>query len=204
MERELVGFLVVAGMLIVTPGADTMFVLGRALREGRNDALKGSCGVATGLALWAVASLLGLAALVTASQAAYTMLRLAGAGYLVWLGVTQVWRAGRHSLSGGPSDRAAGGRPFVAGLTTNLLNPKVGVFYLSILPQLAPHGSSVALVTVGGALFHVTLSWCWLSGLAVVSSRAGDRLRPVVRRRLEAIGGVCLVAFGVRVATARS
>lgn len=201
MGPELVGFLVVAGLLVVTPGADTMFVLSRALRCGRGDALRGSCGVVAGLGVWAAASLVGLAALITASEMAYTVLRFAGAAYLLWLGATQAWRAWRPPSSGS-QESVVVGRPFLTGLTTNLLNPKIGVFYLSVLPQLAPEGSTTGSAVLGGAVFHVTLSWCWLSGLAVVGSRARDRLRPLVRRRLEAISGGFLVAFGLRVATA--
>jgi threonine/homoserine/homoserine lactone efflux protein len=202
MASELIGFLVVAGLLVVTPGADTMLVLGRAFRRGRRDALRAGCGVVAGLVVWATSSAAGLAALVTASRTGYDVLRLAGAGYLIWLGATYLRRALRQDM---PElhERGASSRPFLAGFTTNLLNPKVGVFYLSVLPQLTPDGSALAPLTIGGATAHIAMSWCWLSVLAMVGGRVGDRLSPAFRRALEATSGGLLVAFGTRVAVTR-
>ena len=192
MTSDLLAFAALAAVLVLTPGPDSMLVLGRAVREGRSSALGAAGGVVAGLTAWAAASAVGLAAFVTSSGRVYDGLRYVGAAYLVWIGV-------QHLRSPAPAGDA-GGRSFRAGLATNLLNPKIAVFYVSVLPQFGDDGREIAAL----AAVHVVLSLVWLACLAVAGSRAASGLRPAVQRRLEAIGGGVLVALGVRLAVTRS
>ena len=188
----MVAFAALAIVLVLTPGPDSMLVLGRAVREGRSSALAAGLGVVAGLTAWAAAAAVGVAAFVTSSGAAYDALRSVGAAYLVWIGV-------QHLRSSGAA-HDAGGRSFRAGVATNLLNPKIAVFYVSVLPQFGDDGAEIAAL----AAIHVALSLLWLSCLAVAGSRAASGLRPVVQRRLEVLGGGVLVVLGVRLAVSRS
>ena len=163
-------------------------------------------GVSTGIALWALAAAAGLAAVVAASAEAFTALKLAGAAYLMYLGVRALLAAGRPSRR---SPRAAARplRPEVAfrqGFVNNLLNPKIAVFFTSLLPQFVGHGSSPLVgFLVLGALF-TTLGLVWVTLYAVVAARARTSLgRPKVRAALERLSGFVLIALGVRVALER-
>jgi threonine/homoserine/homoserine lactone efflux protein len=202
MRADVLGFTVLAAVLVVTPGPDSMLVLGRAVRHGRRNALGAGAGVVVGLLAWAVASSAGIAAFVVSSGAAYDALRLVGAAYLVWVGVQHV-RSSRRAGASASEVHRAGGTSFRAGLVTNLLNPKIALFYVSVLPQFAPTGSSRTWAIIGLAAVHIVLSLLWLAGLAVAGSRAAAGLRPAVQRWLEAVGGCVLVALGVRLAFVR-
>ena len=195
MTSDLLGFAAVAAVLVVTPGPDSLLVLGRAVRHGRRSALGAGMGVVVGLTAWALASSAGLAAFVVSSEAAYDGLRVVGSAYLVLVGVQHL----RSSRRGDVADAAAswrGATSFRAGLVTNLLNPKIALFYVSVLPQFA----SSAWVIVVLAAVHIALSLVWLVGVAVAGSRAAHGLRPAIQRRLEAVGGCVLVGLGVRLA----
>ena len=193
MTSDLLAFTALAVVLVITPGPDSMLVLGRAVREGRASALGAAGGVVTGLTAWAAASAVGVAAFVTSSGAVYDALRYVGAAYLVWIGVQHLRSTGSASDGGGRSS-------FATGLATNLLNPKIAVFYVSVLPQFGDNGGEIAAL----AAVHVVLSLVWLAGVAVAGSRAASGLRPAVQRRLEVLGGGVLVALGVRLAVSRS
>ena len=128
--------------LTLTPGLDTALVLRAALTRGRRDAAPTAAGIVTGLFVWGAAAAVGISALLTASQVAYDVLRFAGAAYLVWFGLRLLVRAVRATPGAEPSG-VADSSPWRAarqGLTTNLLNPKVGVFYVALLPQFLPAG----------------------------------------------------------------
>lgn len=211
MLPAVVAFTAVAALLTIAPGADVALVLRTALTGGRAVAVAAAAGIATGCACWGLASALGVTALLAASRLGYDGLRLAGAGYLCWLG----WQALRGHRGHRPDDgtdpgaadrsaRATGGsrrRAFRAGLVTNLLNPKVGVFYVSVLPNFVPPGRPVLPVTLLLVAVHVVLGLAWLSMLAAAVDRArGVLARRRVRRRLEQATGVVLVGFGIGVA----
>ena len=202
-------FLVVALLGVLTPGLDTMLVLRTALLGGRRAGLMAVLGITLGCTIWGTASVLGLTALLTASTVAYTVVRILGAGYLLWLGATALWRTlprarGRVAPpddvepSTTPSTRWAALR---AGLLTNLLNPKVGVFYISLLPQFLPAGGP----SLGwGALLvgiHLTVGLLWMPSLVWMAGRARRLFaREPVRRWMERVTATVLIGLGVKLA----
>jgi threonine/homoserine/homoserine lactone efflux protein len=194
-------FLGVSALLIVTPGQDTALTIRNTLTGGRRGGLRTACGVSSGQAIWALAAAAGLAALLRASEPAFVATRLAGAAYLVYLGTQALWSA----IRGGSAPRLEAplrpGVPYRQGLLSNLGNPKMAVFFTSLLPQFGD--TFGALLGLGLVFSAMTLAW--LSAYAFAVARAGDLLRrPPVRRVLDAVTGAVLVAFGLRLATERS
>ncbi|TFV65651.1 UNVERIFIED_ORG: LysE family translocator [Bacillus sp. AZ43] len=208
LGAAVLSFAAVATALTITPGLDTALVLRAALVRSRREAAATAAGIVAGLFVWGAAAAVGISALVTASQVGYDVLRWAGAAYLVWFGVRLLVRAVR---SGGPVEPAvevgAGSawRAARVGLATNLLNPKVGVFYVALLPQFLPAGSDPLLVGLLLAAVHAALSTLWFAGLIALASALSRWLRrPVVTRAIDGVTGAALVGFGVRLAiTAR-
>jgi threonine/homoserine/homoserine lactone efflux protein len=196
-------FAVVALLLTLTPGLDTALVLRAALTRSRRDAAATAAGIVAGLFVWGAAAAVGVSALLTASQTAYDVLRFAGAAYLVWFGIRLVVRAVRGTLAAEP-DGPPGSSPWRAarqGLATNLLNPKVGVFYVALLPQFLPSGSSPLLVGLLLAGVHALISVAWFAVLIGLASALGRRLRrPATVRAIDGITGTTLIGFGVKLA----
>ena len=197
-------FALVAALLTVTPGVDTLLVLRITAAADRRAGLVAGAGILTGLMAWACAAGLGVAALLAASSTAYTVLKIAGACYLAGLGGWLLWRARR-----GPSD-APGATPATAlslrrsysqGLITNLLNPKIGVFYVTLLPQFVVPGQPVLLICLGLALVHVALGVLWFLAVTWLAARLGAALRrSSLRRGLDAVTGTIFVGFAARLA----
>ena len=199
---HLVPFVIVAVLLTLTPGSDTMVVISHAARYDRHAAQQAVWGVIAGLAVWATAAIAGVSALLAASETAYDVLRFAGAIYLGWLGLQSLWSARREAPE--DEDEPADRRPrgFRAGFTSNLLNPKVGVFYLSFLPQFIPPGADTVLWGIGLASVHILTGLVWLTVVARAAGAAKDRFGPRFRRVTSAVGGVALLGFGARLALA--
>jgi threonine/homoserine/homoserine lactone efflux protein len=154
--------------------------------------------VAFGQALWTLAASAGIAALVSASQPVFVAVRIAGAAYLAWLGLQALVaavRGRRHEDR--PRGSAAG---FRQGLLSNLANPKMAVFFTSLLPQF---GTGFGELFALGLLF-AAMTLAWLSGAALAVGRTRSLLvRGRVRRALDAVTGIALVAFGARLAVER-
>jgi threonine/homoserine/homoserine lactone efflux protein len=204
--NELLAFLVVAAVVIVTPGQDTALTIRNALLGGRRAGAATALGVSVGQAVWTLATSAGLAALLVASEPAFVALKVVGAAYLIFLGAQALATAlrpsaGKHART--PRSRGlASTRAFRQGVVSNLGNPKMAVFFSSLLPQFAPGGgaSFLGLAALGLAFCAMTL--VWLAAYALVIARAGDLLRrPRIRRLVDGITGTVLVAFGVRLAT---
>lgn len=201
-------FLGIAAIVIVTPGPDMALVTKNAALYGRRAALGTSLGVNAGLSVWTVASALGVASLVRASATAFTVLKLVGAAYLVWLGI-QALRGARHRLAASDSARAKRQAldarvGFRQGLLSNLANPKIAVFFTSLLPQFIGRGQAmlVPFLLLGGAFVLMTLAW--LCAYALVAARASALLRrPRVAAALDRLTGVVLIGLGLRLATER-
>ena len=194
----MLAFLAVAVVVIVTPGPDTALTIRNTLAGGRRAGFRTAVGVVCGQATWAVAASLGIAALLVASEPVFVALKLAGAAYLVVLGLRSLLAAWRGRAPG-HAKPAAGGEPLRQGLISNLANPKMAVFFTSLLPQFAD--SLAGLLALGLVFCALTLGW--LSAYAVAVARAGDVLRRGrVRRWLDAVFGVALDAVGVRLAGA--
>jgi threonine/homoserine/homoserine lactone efflux protein len=175
------------------------------VRGGRPRGIATACGVLCGLTVWVTGAALGLAALLRASQVGYDVLRIAGAVYLVWLGVQSLLlrrdRAAVTTATDEPARRGLLGTGFTAGLLTDLLNPKVGVFFVTFLPGFVPHGASVAWSSLlFGAIFIVeTALYCALL-LALAGRVTAWVNHPRTRRRLDAATGTVLIGFGIRLA----
>jgi threonine/homoserine/homoserine lactone efflux protein len=198
----LAGFLAVSILVIVTPGQDTALTIRNTLAGGRRIGILTAAGVASGQAVWALATSAGLAALLVASEPVFVALRLLGAAYLVLLGIQAL--RGAFARRTGATDHASRGvaprHALRQGLLSNLGNPKMAVFFTSLLPQF---GSSFASLFLLGLLFCI-LTLAWLSLYAAAVARAGTLLRrPRVRRALEAATGIALVALGLRLASQR-
>jgi threonine/homoserine/homoserine lactone efflux protein len=198
----LLGLLAVSVGMTLVPGIDTAMVLRVTLRGGRGDGLKAAAGCATGLFVHASAVAVGLAALVAASATAYHALKLAGAVFLVGIGLATLFGTVRPQR---PPRLDLTRRPFVTGLLTNLGNPKALLFFLSVLPQFLPASTAAALPTaLAVALVPAGCSLAGLSLWAVLSGRLRDVLQtPRARRIQERIMGSVLVALGLRVAAER-
>jgi threonine/homoserine/homoserine lactone efflux protein len=191
-------FLAVSALVIVTPGQDTALTIRNTLARGRRGGVHTAAGVALGQLVWALAASAGLVALLHAWEPAFVALRIAGAAYLLYLGLAALRSAFMRERSVVPEQRLRT-PSLVQGLLSNLGNPKMAVFFTSLLPQFAPHGSFVALFALGAVFCALTLTW--LSGYALAVWRASELLRRSrVWRAVEALTGVALVALGLRVA----
>ena len=192
----------IAALGVMTPGIDTMLVLRHTMLGGRRTGFATVVGIATGCLMWAAASLAGLTALLAASTVAYDIVRIAGAVYLVWLGVTAIWRSRKPAsqdveLPAAPGWFAA----FRAGMVTNLLNPKVGVFYMSLLPQFLPKSWSAAWGVLLVAI-HLAVTFVWFPPVIWAAARARRLLlRDKVRRWLDRATATVLIALGVKLVT---
>ena len=194
---ELLAFLGVAVVVIVTPGQDTALTVRNTLARGRRAGLRTATGVVWPQAVWALAASVGVAALLVASEPAFVALKLAGAAYLVILGGQALLAAVRRKPAHVEIGRARGSE-LRQGLLSNLGNPKMAVFFSSLLPQF---GDSFPVLLALGLLF-CALTLTWLSAYALAIARAGDVLRrPRVRRTIDAVTGTALVALGLRLAT---
>jgi len=201
-------FAVVAALLTVTPGVDTVLVLRTTLAVDRRTGLVAAAGIQTGILAWACAAGLGVAALLAASTTAYTVLKVAGAAYLAGLGLWLLWQAARghgvaHGVAQGsePAPALSLRRSYSQGLITNLLNPKIGVFYVTLLPQFVVRGQPVLLICLGLALVHVVLGVLWFLAVTWLATRLGEVLRRrSVVRALDRVTGVVFLAFAARLA----
>ncbi len=192
---HLLAFIGIALVVICTPGPDTALIVRNTLFGGRANGVRTAAGVVTGLGVWTVAASAGVAAVLTASHLLFTTLRIAGAAYLVWLGAQTLRR--RH---GETVDHRHAGGGYRQGLLSNLGNPKVAIFFTSLLPQF---GADFGAMLAFGLLF-CAMGATWLMSYALVTARARTALlRPRVRRALDAIAGVALVGFGLKLATER-
>jgi len=141
LQTALIAYAAAASLLTLTPGLDTAMVLRTAAVEGPRRAALAALGIGCGCLAWGLAVALGLGVLLKASSLAYTVLRWAGAGYLIWLGAQLLLKPrSRFDLT---AERRGGGNWWLRGFLNNLLNPKVGVFYVSFLPQFIPSGADV-------------------------------------------------------------
>jgi threonine/homoserine/homoserine lactone efflux protein len=200
LDAQVLAFVGVALVITVTPGPDMALVLRNTLRGGRPDGLRTVAGIAVGLAGWALASALGIAAVLAASATVFTALKIAGGIYLVYLGV-QALLAVRRGRLHRPEAPARRGSPFRQGLVTNLLNPKLAVLFTTLLPQfISPDDPPLAKSIVLVAIF-LAIGLTWLVAYThVVEVIARSR---AFSRAMEALSGVVLVALGARLVVQR-
>jgi RhtB (resistance to homoserine/threonine) family protein len=210
MRGELPAFFALSAVVICTPGPDTALTVRNAIVGGRAGGVWTAAGVAAGQAVWTVAAALGVATLLHASAPAFTAVKIAGAAYLIYLGVQSLRAALTRPAdvpgNAGPAPRVAPVRAFRQGLLNNLGNPKMAAFFTSLLPQVIPpgHGGETAFaVLLALGLVFCALTFTWLAAYSVVVGRARRLLaRPRLRRGMDGVAGCVLIGFGVRLAAA--
>jgi threonine/homoserine/homoserine lactone efflux protein len=199
-------FALVAGLVTIIPGLDTALVPRSALTMGRRQAYATATGILTGSLIWGAAAATGVSVLLTASHVAYTTLRIAGAGYLVWLGISMLRSARRPGVvdSTEPAPQPGAARAYLRGITTNLLNPKVGAFYVALLPQFIPAHTSHLAMGLALAAVHDVEGLIWFTLIIFGAHKARIWFsRARVRRTLDAVTGTILVGFGLELAASQ-
>lgn len=189
-----------AVLIVLLPGPDTLVVVRSILRGGRRQGLLTALGNLCGLTIWVTCAVLGIAAVLRASEVGYDALRVIGACYLIYLGVL-AWRS-RGTVEEVDSGGGVLGTGFKAGILTNLFNPKVGVFFVTFLPGFVPDGASVGLTTAAfGGIFVLLTALYWLALLGVAERVRTWMSTPRIRRRMDVATAGVLVGFGVKLAT---
>jgi threonine/homoserine/homoserine lactone efflux protein len=199
----LLSFTAASVLIVLLPGPDSLVVVRGLVRGGRRSGVLTAAGVLCGLLVWVTATALGVSALLRASQIGYDVLEVVGACYLVWLGLRSLISLRRTTGESVPVEAIEAMRSgFWAGFLTDLLNPKVGVFFVSFLPGFVPDGYSVGWTTLALGTWYAVLTALYFVGLVVLSSTVSAWMRaPRTRRRLDALTGLVLVAFGLRLAS---
>jgi threonine/homoserine/homoserine lactone efflux protein len=206
---DVASFAAVAGLLTIVPGLDTAMVLRSAVSHGRKHGFATALGVNTGVLIWGAGAAVGVSALLTASVLAYTVLRIAGAIYMIWLGSRLLVRAVRGGSAGEAPDSFGADAPSVRrswtrGVMTNLLNPKIGAFYVAVLPQFIPAHASHLAVGLLLAFVHNAEGILWFSAIIIGTHSARIILdRREVRRAIDGITGSTLIAFGIKLGLSR-
>lgn len=192
-------FALLAGVLTIIPGPDSALILRSALVQTRKHAYATALGIATGTFAWGAAAAVGAAALLAASELAFTVLKVVGALYLAYLGVSMIVKSLHRRVVATDAAPPVGTlrAAFARGAVTNLLNPKVGVFYIALIPQFIPDGVAPVGMGLLLALVHVLESVVWFTGLILAAHFARKWLsRPSVSAWIDRVTGGILVAFG--------
>ncbi len=205
MLENLAAFVAVSAVVICTPGQDTALTIRNTLAGGRRAGIATAAGVSLGQAVWTLAASAGVVALLSASEPAFRALKLFGAAYLVYLGAQSLWSAlSRRGDSKCQIDTRSVSltprRALGQGAISNLGNPKMAIFFASLLPQFAPEGDGAFLALLALGLLFCALTLAWLSLYAAAIARLGAFLTGPLRRAIDAVTGVVLVAFGIRLA----
>jgi threonine/homoserine/homoserine lactone efflux protein len=204
LSTAVLSFALVAALVTIIPGLDTAMVLRAAIVHGRKQAFATALGINTGALIWGAGAAVGVSALLTASTVAYTALRIAGTIYMIWLGARLLLGALRKSdLASTVTQRAAvpsgALRSWLRGLMTNLLNPKIGAFYVAVLPQFIPAHASHLAVGLLLAFVHDLEAIVWFTALILGSHSMRTILsRRSARRAADGITGATLIGFGVK------
>lgn len=208
-EPTFLAFLGISALVIATPGPDTALTIRNTLLGGRRAGTFTALGVAAGQLVWVLGTSVGLVAVLLASEALFHFIKLCGAAYLLFLGVQSLRSAARRVP---PETRAtrtlamqgglAGLRTFRQGVFNNLANPKMAVFFASVLPQFAPNGQGMLSTLAFLGFVFATMTFVWLALYAAVVARAGALVRGShIRRVLDGVAGAALIGLGIKVAT---
>lgn len=205
--QALVAFAAAAALLTITPGPDTALLFRNAAAGGRRSAIAAALGIASGCLVWGALASIGLGELLVESPRALGLVRSAGAAYLAWVGVGLIARPRKPVAAPGLTepDRLYGAAPFRQGLSTNLLNPKVGIFYVTFLPQFVPAGFDGPAFPLLLAGIHVAFGLAWSAILVLATVPLGRSLRkPRTLAWLDRVTGAVFVLLGLRLAISRS
>ncbi|SCC59288.1 LysE family translocator [Kosakonia oryziphila] len=200
---SLLAFTFAATLLTLTPGLDTALILRTAAVEGHKQAFKAALGINTGCLIWGVMVAFGLGALIAVSELAYNILKYCGAAYLCWLGLNMLLHP-RGSLATDNKMQTKAQNWFIKGMLGNVLNPKVGIFYVSFLPQFIPHGQPLIAWTFGLVMIHVVLGSCWSTVLISATRPLSSFLRKErVIRLMDRSTGMVFLLFATRLAISK-
>ena len=199
----LLGFTAAATILVLTPGVDTALVLRSAATGGPKRGMVTAAGICLGMLVWGFAAASGLSLLLAASRTGFLLLKFCGAAYLLWLGIN-MWRHKPRPVATAP-DAAPGSRAaFRRGFASNMLNPKVGVFYITFLPQFIPAHVSVPAFSMLLTAINLGLEIIWFAALIALTVPLGRILaRPAVKRAMDRVTGATLIGFGLRLGLTR-
>jgi len=205
VDTRFLAFVTVSALLIIAPGPDMALVARNALRAGQTGAWSTALGVGAGILVWGVAAICGLAALLAESAAAFTVVKLIGAAYLLYLGVQSLRTRSDLGPTAGPagSDRPGWTATFRQGVLGNLLNPKAAVIFVTVIPQFIKPGDPAARLVLMLLVFEAMIvGWLTVYGFAL--SRAGQsRLGRRVQGALRRLTGLVLIGFALRLAVER-
>ena len=205
IDEQVIAFAIVALAMTMAPGADTMLVVRNSLRGGRRDGYFTVAGICSGLYIHALLSALGISVILMHSASAFAIMKIAGAAYLVWLGFNSMRSAARGAQAQATAavamTRVTPVRCYREGLLTNVLNPKVIVFYLALLPQFIGPSDPVLLKSLLLTVIHFIEGILWLGFVAYIVDRSRQFfMKQNMRRWLDAICGTLLIGLGVRLA----
>jgi len=207
-------FLVTGILLNLTPGQDTMFIIGKSLTGGRRAGAAAALGISVGSVFHTLAAALGLSAILKASALAFTIVKLVGAAYLFYLGVKLILSRKVEPLPGASASasastaeaRAHSRSAFVQGIVTNILNPKVALFFLALLPQFIDPGSTsktLAFLALGGTFITTGLIWCLVLAFAAAGLQSFFQKNPNMRTLIDRVVGTLFLAMSARLAWSR-
>jgi threonine/homoserine/homoserine lactone efflux protein len=209
VPNHLLVYVGVVVAIALLPGPDTAVVTKNALIHGREAALGSAIGVNVGLSVWTLATALGVAAILRSSATVYDALKLIGALYLVYIGARTLWESRRRSRAATDAETATarsldGRGGFVQGVISNLANPKVGIFFTSLLPQfVSPHGSALLQMLMLGGIF-IAFNVFWMCSYALAAVKLSHILsRRRVKAVIDRVSGLVLVGVGIRLAIER-
>jgi len=199
-------FIATAIVLILTPGQDTFFILGRSLAGGRTAGVAAALGVSAGTVVHTILAALGLSALLATSPYAFMAVKFAGAAYLLYIGIKALLT--RAAPMPGAEQSRDGGRwpAFRQGIITNLLNPKVALFFLALMPQFIEAASTTkvgAFLALGLSFVLLGVMWCCVLAIAAAKLRGAFLRRPSIATWLNRVAGAMFIGLGIKLATAR-
>jgi threonine/homoserine/homoserine lactone efflux protein len=200
-------FITTAIVLVLTPGQDTFFILGRSLASGRSAGIAAALGITAGSIVHTLLAALGLSALLATSPYAFMAVKFAGAAYLVYIGVRALLARGNGVPDADPATSGDGRwSAFRQGIVTNLLNPKVALFFLALMPQFISADSTqkvAAFLVLGVSFMTLGIIWCLVLAIGAASLRSAFLSRPSMASILNKVAGTMFIALGLRLATAR-
>ncbi|AUA33346.1 LysE family translocator [Pseudomonas sp. SGAir0191] len=198
MTENLLAFTLAATLLTLTPGLDTALVLRTATVEGKRQAVRAALGIHAGCLLWGAAIAFGLGAILAVSEVAYTALKYCGAAYLSWLGINMLLKP-RLAIADANVPTSREQNWFIKGMLGNALNPKVGIFYVSFLPQFIPHGQPLIVWTFGLVGIHIILGLIWCMTLIAATTPFAKVLkRECFIKWMDRTTGVIFLAFAAK------